>query len=140
MFPLRPFMICNECKVHLLGGNDELQKHHLDQHTYVYPIYIDSCFVSISRITSTWDLCCNTCSFTTPSFFGLINHLTHVHKKCIKWFDSDINKANHREQQRKRSHLASSMEQNGAAPKKARLASCMFYIKHGPSHINLLCR
>lgn len=123
---------CAVCKVNLVGGNEDLEMHFLDQHMQIYPMHIGGNPHSISRLSSTHGLHCHFCSFDTPSFFGIVAHFSHDHHKHTNWYKSEIRAANKQDvrKERKRSHLASATVQNDAIPKRARLLSCMPHIEH----------
>src|ERR1700759_4098901 len=104
---------CRFCKINVLG---DLQKHCLDHHVQTYPVYINGISVSILRSGSSQGLSCTSCSFSTPSFFGLLAHLGSVHQKHVTWLESEFQVACQEglTKERKRSLTVS---QNGATPK-----------------------
>jgi len=55
-----------------------------------------------------------------------MNHLSTTHKKHTNWFDGDIEAANHQDRKEsKRARSASQVAPPDAAPKRARISSCM---------------
>ena len=132
---------CVLCKVNLIGGNEDLERHLLDQHIQIYPTHIDGNPVSISRLSSSQGLRCPFCEFDTPSFFGIVAHFSRFHNKHTNWYESEIRAANEHDirKERKRTHLASTTVQDSEIHKRARLSSCMPCIEHGVQLLMRLC-